>query len=565
MAHDAAQPQPPLPESLRMVTPLPLLPPALDRRTFVRGGLAGVGLLALPGAALGAIAKGFTHGVASGEPGADRVLLWTRFAGSGEGAALRYEVAESLDFAKPISGGDVRAREDRDWCAKAIATGLQPGRWYYYRFVGPGGEISSVGRTRTLPVGKVDRFRMAVFSCSNLGFGWFNAYRHAAEDGAFDAVVHLGDYYYEYQKGEYPGLKQIVADRVLLPENEIVTLADYRARHADYRADPDLQRLFQLQPWIMVWDDHETANDSWKGGAENHQPATEGPWPLREAAALRAYREWLPVSDETWQAYEIGTLATLFRLETRLTARDEQFDLATIATGSDAEVAAALAKFRDGAWRDPARTLMGGKQEAWLAAGLKASRRAGKPWQVLAQQIVMGSIRLPGNIVEGMRPDSPAEVRRRIVNGVAASNAGLPFNMDAWDGYPAARDRLLADARAADANLVVLSGDSHNAWANNLTSGKTAAGVEFGGHSVTSPGAERSLPWLKPERLAADTVALNPGLAWCDTAQRGYMAVELTPARSTCEWRFMDTVRQRTTRLAAGHTMAVEAGRNRFV
>ena len=537
---------------------------ALDRRDLFRVGALGLAALTLPGSALGAVAAGFTHGVASGEPGADRMLLWTRFAGSGDDAALRYEVADSLDFARPVTGGEVRALADRDWCAKAVATGLQPGRWYYYRFVGPNGETSPVGRTRTLPVDKVDRFRMAVFSCSNLGFGWFNAYAHAAEDGAFDAVVHLGDYYYEYQKGEYPGLKQIVADRVLLPENEIVTLADYRARHADYRADPDLQRLFQLQPWIMVWDDHETANDSWKGGAENHQPATEGPWPLREAAALRAYHEWLPVSDETWQAYEIGDLATLFRLETRLTARDEQFDLATIAKGSDAEVATALANFRDGAWRDPARTLMGAKQEAWLAAGLKASRRAGKPWQVLAQQIVMGEIRLPANMAEGMRPDSPAIVRTRIANGVAASNAGLPWNMDSWDGYPAARDRLLADARAADANLVVLSGDSHNAWANNLTSGKAAAGVEFGGHSVTSPGAEGSLPWLKPQRLAADTVALNPGLAWCDTAQRGYMAVELTPARSTCEWRFMTTVRQRTTRLAAGHTMAVEAGRNRF-
>ena len=209
---------------MALSTPLP--PRALDRRTFVRGSLAGMGLLALPGVALAADAEGFTHGVASGEPGADRVLLWTRFAGSGDGVALRYEVADSLDFAKPVSGGDVRALDERDWCAKAVATGLQPGRWYYYRFVGPNGETSPVGRTRTLPVGKVDRFRLAVFSCSNLGFGWFNAYRHAADDGAFDAVVHLGDYYYEYEKGEYPSTKQIVPDRELLPENEILSLAE---------------------------------------------------------------------------------------------------------------------------------------------------------------------------------------------------------------------------------------------------------------------------------------------------------------------------------------------------
>ena len=549
------------------MTPAPPPPSALlalDRRGLFRLGALGIATLALPGAALGAVAAGFTHGVASGEPGPDSVLLWARFAGVGDGVVLRYEVSDSLDFAKTITGGEARALADRDWCAKAVATGLEPGRWYYYRFVAGTGEISPVGRTRTLPLGQVDRFRLAVFSCSNLGFGFFNAYAHAAEDGAFDAVVHLGDYYYEYQKGEYPGLKQIVPGRVLLPENEIVTLADYRLRHADYRADPDLQRLFQLQPWIMVWDDHETANDAWKGGAENHQPAIEGPWPVREANAMRAYREWLPVSDEAWKAYEIGNLATLFRLETRLTARDEPFDLPAIEKGSDAEVAAALVKFRDGAWRDPARTLMGATQEAWLADGLKASRRAGKPWQVLAQQIVMGNLLLPTNVAEGMRPDSPGEVRSRIFGRIAATKAGLPFNMDAWDGYPAARERLLADACAADANLIVLAGDSHNAWANNLVSGKTAAGVEFGGHSVTSPGAERSLAWIAPDRLASDLVAINPTLAWCDTAQRGYMAVELTPARSTCEWRFTETVKQRSTRLAGSHAMAVEAGRNAF-
>ena len=551
-----------------MASPKPSGPTGLDRRATLK--LAALGLTGLSAPVLAMPQGGFTHGVASGEPAADSVLLWTRYVGSGE-TKLRYEVSESLDFARVLAGGEALASPRRDWCAKATAKGLEPGRWYFYRFIAANGAFSPVGRTRTLPVGKVDTFRMAVFSCSNLGFGFFNAYAHAARgfvtagqyDG-FDLIVHLGDYYYEYKKGEYPALQQIVPERELLPENEIVSLADYRARHADYRADPDLQRLFQAAPWIMVWDDHETANDSWKGGAENHTPATEGPWPLREKAAMRAYHEWLPVSDETWAAYEIGDLATLFRLETRLTARDVPFDLATIAPGSDAEVSSALVKFRDGKWRDPARTLMGAKQEAWLAAGLKASRRAGKPWQVIAQQIVMGSLRLPGNIAGDMRPDSPEKLRRRIANAVAASKAELPFNMDAWDGYPAARARLLAGARAADANLVVLSGDSHNAWANNLTSGKSAAGVEFGAHSVTSPGAERSLSWIAPDRLASDLVSLNPGLAWCDTAQRGYMAVELTPARSTCEWRFMDTVKQRSTRLAGSHRMSVLAGQRKF-
>jgi alkaline phosphatase D len=534
----------------------------LDRRTVLRGGLAGAGSLGFPAASLAA-GSGFTHGVASGEPGADRVLLWTRFVGAV--APLRYEISEAADFAKVVAGGEVGALPDRDWCAKVVAEGLQPGRWYHYRFVGPAGELSPVGRTRTLPVGRTERFRMAVFSCSNLGFGWFNAYAHAVEDGAFDAVVHLGDYYYEYKKGEYPKADEALAERVLLPEHEILTLADYRARQADYRADPDLQRLFQSAPWIMVWDDHETANDSWKGGAENHQPRTEGPWPLREAAAMRAYHEWLPVSEERWKSYEIGDLATLFRLETRLTARDKQFEYAELLDGVQPErVATTLDAFRDGAWRDPARTLMGSAQEAWLAKGLATSRRARRTWQVLAQQIVMGELMLPPEIADGLPADMPAASRQRIANRVAATREGLPFNLDAWDGYPAARARLLASARAADANLVVLSGDSHNAWANDLVSGRDPAGIEFAGTSVTSPGFERSLAWVAPDRLAEAAVRASPGLKWCDMSQRGYLAVELTPARATAEYRFMDTVRRRSTRLSGTHRLSGEAGRNRL-
>ena len=543
-----------------------LTPPAavLDRRGLFRGGLAGIGLAAAPAWAASLGEAGFTHGVASGEPGPDRVLLWTRYVGSGD-TPVRYEIADSLEFGGVLAGGEAVASPERDWCAKAVAGGLEPGRWYYYRFVGPRGELSPVGRTRTLPVGRVERFRMGVFSCSNLGFGWFNAYAHAAEDGGFDLVAHLGDYYYEYQRGTYPSAKQALPERRLLPANEIVALSDYRQRHAAYRADPDLRRLFQLQPWIMVGDDHETANDSWKGGAENHQPATEGPWDARKAAALRAYREWLPVSDEPWAAYEIGDLATIFRLETRLTARDKPFDLGDIIGDKSAgEIDAALAAFRDGGWGDPARTLLGAEQEGWLAAGLAASRRARKPWQVLVQQVIMGELRLIPSVAEGMRADSPDYIRRRIANGIAASRAGLPVNMDAWDGYPAARQRVLRAAREADANLVVLTGDSHNAWAFELAHGNERAGVELAGQSVTSPGIEGSLSWFAPERFASETVGLNPSLRWADTRRRGYMALELTPARVTNEWRFLETIRTRSTSLSGTHRMGVEAGANRF-
>ena len=305
-----------------MTTPRPAAMPdaapeapalAATRRHALKLGLLGLAIGGTP--ALAGAERGFTHCVASGEPGPDRVLLWTRYASAGE-TPLKWELAEDADFTRIAASGDAAASPARDCCARAWAKGLKPGTWYFYRFIAPDGEKSPVGRTRTLPAGKVDKFRIAVFSCSNHGFGWFNAYGHAAEAGDFDLVLHLGDYFYEYPTGTYPSAKEGLAER-LVPGAETVTLAQYRERFATYRRDPDLQRLHQLYPVISMWDDHEVANDAWKGGAENHQPDSEGPYAARVAVAEQAYREWLPVSDAYWAQYEIGKLATLFRLETR--------------------------------------------------------------------------------------------------------------------------------------------------------------------------------------------------------------------------------------------------------
>ena len=548
-----------------------LLPPAptrapiasTDRRSALKLGLLGLAGMSAPVAAAGGGARGFSHGVASGEPGPQQVLLWTRYAASDE-IRLAWELAEDAEFTRVVASGDTLASPASDCCAKAWARGLEPGHWYYYRFIAPSGEKSVTGRTRTLPVGKVPRFRIAVFSCSNYGFGWFNAYAHAAEAGDFDLALHLGDYFYEYKRGEYPGAKQTVADR-LVPVDEALTLAGYRERFATYRADPDLQRLHQLYPTVTVWDDHETANNTWQNGAENHQNSTEGDWATRKAASERAYREWLPMSDDYWASYEIGELATLFRMETRHVARSEPFELVDVVKSkSPAEAEAALAAFRDGKWRDPSRTLMGAEQEAWLASGLKASARARKPWQVLIQQIVMGSLAMPQNLAEGMAANSPDWLKQRIADAVTASRVGLPWNMDAWDGYPAARDRLMKAALEAHANLLVLAGDSHNAWAFDLDRKGQRVGVEMAGHSVTSPGAEGTVRWQRPDVLAADIVARNPQLKWCDTSQRGYMAVELTPQAATGEWRFMESVRMKGTALAGVKRMTVLAGQRKF-
>jgi alkaline phosphatase D len=314
---------------------------------------------------------------------------------------------------------------------------------------------------------------------------------------------------------------------------------------------------------VMMWDDHESANDSWSGGAENHDPAEEGPWAARKTAAQRAYREWLPVSDNAWESYEIGDLATLLRPETRLTGRSRPLVYGeAVRRGED--IKASLMRFRDSAWRDPERTMLGSEQEAWLAGAFRRSAGRGTRWQLLAQQTVMGSWALPVEARAWMRADAPEQVRRITAIGAAASEVGLPLNLDAWDGYPAARERLLRSALDADASLIVLSGDSHNGWAFDLDLAGTPAGAEFAGQSVTSPGLEAYAAGVAPAEVERAVRARNPALKWVDLKRRGYLTLTLTPQRATGEWLSLETVRTRSTRLAGRHAMSVRRGSNRF-
>ena len=534
----------------------------VDRRSFLLTGSLGLGAFALPGFAQTpsvADARGFTHNVASGEPAADSVLLWTRYVpASGDSAELRVELSESADFARAIDGGRMITGPWRDWTAKITARGLKAGTRYHYRFIAPDGSRSPAGRTKTLPDGAARQAKLGIFSCSNMAFGYFNAYAHAAEQGDLDLAIHLGDYFYEYAPGVYPSAEQSVAGRLPAPANELIALADYRLRYASYRADPDLQRLHASVPWIVQWDDHESANDSWEGGAENHQ-AGEGDWNLRRAAAIQAYREWMPVSDEPWARYQIGTLATLYRTETRLLARTKQPELRGLLGGLDPR--AALVKFRDGAWQDPAATMMGTTQEAWLAGALRQSVKAGTRWQVVNFGTILGETRLPLEAKDWIAADAPARAKAYVTAGLLASSVGLPFNFDNWGGYPAARRRFLRDAQAAGANLIVLSGDSHNGWAYDLAQDGKPVGVEFAGHGVTSPGIESGIS-ADPAKVAAALVRTNPELKWCDTSRRGYMLLTLTPEAARNDWVFVDTIRERGAKASVGHSATVARGRN---
>ncbi|WHU01297.1 alkaline phosphatase D family protein [Sphingomonas sp. NIBR02145] len=532
----------------------------IDRRSLILTGTLGLGALAIPGFALAqSLARGFTHSVASGEPGPDTMLLWTRYVPvSGGPVKLKAEISKTEDFARIVSGGEQITGPWRDHTAKITVQGLEPGTDYFYRFVAPDGSFSPVGRTKTLPVVNTARFGIGIFSCSNLPFGYFNAYGHAAARKDIDLWVHLGDYLYEYKAGGYGPKDGPVGGRSPEPAGEIILLADYRLRYASYRSDPDLQELHRVKPMLVQMDDHESANNSREMSAQNNQPG-EADWNDRKAAALQAFKEWMPVSETPWGSYDIGGLATLFRTESRLLYRSDEPELGPLFRSADAQKA--LIEFRDGALQDPARTMLGTEQEAWLGHAMKKSVRAGQKWQVVGFGTIMGKQRMPENAMDWIKADAGAGTKAYVQAGVTASKLGLPSDLDNWGGFPAARARFLKSAQAANANLLVICGDSHNAWAFDLGQDGKPAGVEFAGHSVTSPGYENGSS-TDPRIIAAALVATNPELKWCDTSRRGYMALTLTPEKATNDWVFMDTILQRTTKASVGHTATVTRGRN---
>ena len=531
----------------------------IDRRALIATAGFGISGILMPGGSLAAQTllglTGFTHNVASGEPGPDSVLLWTRYVSSTGGQSkVRVEVSDAPNFAKIVTGGEMITGPWRDHTVKITVDGLQPGRFYWYRFIAPDGTKSPVGRTKTLPVGKAAQFNIAIFSCSNLGYGEFNAYGHAAARDDIDLVLHLGDYIYEYGRGGYDGGPQF--SEKLFPAGECLTLADYRLRYASYRADPQLQALHANFPWIPSVDDHESANDSWEGGAQNHTP-DEGDWSVRRNAAFQVWREWLPVGELPWKRYDFGDLGSYFRTDTRLLARTKPYWAGDLMKAPDP--AKAFAEFRDGAWRDPASTMFGTEQESWLFHNFARSKGT---WTVLGSGTNMGYNYTPDEALNWFAPNTPEYRKSYMRQGIAAARAGLPYNFDNWGGYPAARSRVFAHAQKNDLNLVVVSGDSHNGWAFDLPEDKRPAGVEFGGHSVSSPGIESATAGVDPNRIAGDILARSKEeLRWVDTSNRGYMHLSLTPKAATNNWVFMETIRTPSLKTKAGKALRVRPGR----
>lgn len=522
----------------------------------------------------------FTHGVASGDPLSDRVILWTRVRGldpqDTAEVRVQWEVADDASFAQVVARGDATATAATDFTVKVDAAGLQPGRRYHYRFRAQG-FLSPVGRCKTLPTGSVSEARLAVFSCANHPAGYFHAYAEAAKRSDLDAVIHLGDYLYEYGASGYATGNAARLGRVPQPATEILSLAEYRQRYAQYRSDPDLQALHAAHPMIAVWDDHEITNDAWRNGAENHQP-NEGDYAARKAIALQVWHEWMPVRtgsarDQIWRRFDWGNLLSLNMLDTRIAGRDLQLDYANFLGTGGFNAAAFTA-----ALSDPNRQLLGSAQMAWLQQQLAASNAT---WQLLGQQVLMGRMNIPAPILfEANQPGSgvsvsayAALVQKAQTNPAALTAAeravlaqpAIPYNLDAWDGYAVARETLLGTAASLNKNLVVLAGDTHNAWASDLRLlNGTPVGVEFATASVSSPGFEEYLPSENPAFLAAALTQLIDPLQYCDTARRGFLQLTVTPAACRADWVYVSSILERSYTASVGGSMQVLVGEKRL-
>ncbi|WP_300540706.1 alkaline phosphatase D family protein [Maricaulis sp.] len=499
----------------------------------------------------------FRHGVASGDPDQTSVMLWTALsddAGGYRGVELAHDEAFS-DIVFQQGEERTYIRPQPLGTLKILATGLQPGRRYFYRFR-LGETYSPTGVTRTLPEGAVSRFRIGVFSCSNFPAGHFNAYREAAGNGDLDLVVHLGDYIYEYGYGGYATGNAQALNRVPDPLHEIVSYEDYVARHAQYKSDPDLQALHGAAPWIMSWDDHETANNSWTGGAQNHNEG-EGSWDDRRNAALRAWYDWTPSREpddlrHRYGAYEIGDLATLCLIESRLSARDQEilqdsFPVASDADIEDSEVLAAVESWKRDVVGDGDRELIGPEQIARIREACAASVAAGKTWRILANQVIMSRVNfpdfsreMPGWLRWWATRDS--EFAR---NFILRTRFDIPFNLDMWDGYPAERERLFSALRDAQADVITITGDVHSFWANDLVdAGGHRIGTEFVGTSVTSPSPFSSFkaPGVDYGQMMADA---NTDVRHCNMEDHGYIRLTLTPEAAEAEYVTVSTILQR--------------------
>lgn len=446
----------------------------------------------------------FYHGVASGDPLSDRVILWTRITSQNATETVGWQIATDTTFTTIVNSGTTTTDASKDYTVKVDATGLQPNTWYYYRFSN-NGVYSLKGRTRTSPVSGVTNLRFAVVACSNYQSGYFNAYRDIVSKNDVDAVIHLGDYYYEYGPDDFdPGID---SSRIQEPYKEVWTLEDYRQRHSFYKLDPDLRAIHQQYPFITVWDDHESANDSWSGGAENHTDSVEGFWPNRKSFSRQTYFEWMPIRDvhtsvdTIHRVIPMGNLVDLIMIDSRLEGRQQQAGT-TGATVTDTN-----------------RTMLGQAQLDWFKQQLSNSTAK---WKLIGNQVMVSPLKVLGTAV----------------------------NQDQWDGYPSERTKILSHIQNNNIdNVVILTGDIHTSWANDIpvdlgnytaNTGAGSVAVEYVCTSVTSGSF---ITFSVPVSIIQ---AFNPNIKYADLSKRGYLLLDVTDQKVQGDWLYMSTIESRT-------------------
>ncbi|MBE7685877.1 alkaline phosphatase [Tenacibaculum piscium] len=521
--------------------------------------------------------ENFKEGVASFDPTNSQVIIWTRYTTDKSSVAITWQVATDIKFKNIVRQSEVITDASRDYTIAIEVKELAENQKLYYRFINIKDKTTSViGETLTFGT-KTSDVKLAVTSCANYAYGYFNVYE-AINKSEAEVIVHLGDYIYEYGENTYGSF------RTPNPKGEIISLDDYRTRYRQYRSDNKLKELHQKKPFICIWDDHEVANDSYKDGAENHQE-NEGSYTVRKNSALQAYSEYLPnttnIVDNAiiYRNLKIGNLADLILLDTRIIGREKQLNYADFYTSKGEFDIPSFQK----EWLNPNRTMLGTTQKTWVTNQIKTSNAS---WQIIGQQVLMGKMLMPAELLPILaRVSAEAETK----GGASAATFGafqkaitelviiktrflkkdpsltpqeiariktvLPYNLDAWDGYFMEREALLASFK--NKKVVVLAGDTHNAWQSDLTNANgDKVGVELATSSVSSPGLEKylgegALQLEKALQLLVDD------LKYSDFSQRGFMELHINQASVVSNWKYVSTVISETYTTKTGHSVTV--------
>jgi alkaline phosphatase D len=478
----------------------------------------------------------FVHGIASGDPDQRSVVIWTRVSHVEGNIDVQWQLATDAAFNSIVKKGRFQTSSSRDYTVKVVVDDLIPNEKYYYQFI-VNDVSSAVGKTRTLPVGHIDNLVLALATCANYPFGYFNAYDAIAKDQTIDVVVHMGDYIYEYGIDGFGGGEGKRIGRNHLPSHEILTLDDYRQRHAQYKTDLGSLAMHARHPLIVMWDDHETANNPWMGGASNHQ-TEEGSWQARRQASLQAYYEWLPVRDPVhevdrqnyWRHYKFGDLASLITLESRHSGRSEQISLdKNLPNLHNKQQAQDFMQDIVGA---SDRNMLSADMETFLEKELKESVNAGRTWRIIGNPSVIAkstSPQLNTPFFDQLKSQLQPKQQEKLAELIHLGQLDIPADLDMWDGYPAARERFYQIAKEAGArDLLVVSGDSHSYWANALyDADEKPMGVELGATGISSPRSLMKLGTQAMKNYDELNMAHNKEIVWADGRHRGYIRLEI--------------------------------------